>query len=250
MSRRRNLFIFVLLTLSLCCNLLLAIIVSRLGIKTTSEPSQHVCNTSSSEQSEPKSPYAGLERDYKIPFSWITDYSSGNEEAANELWEAISIDTGIIALSSEEITTKDLPQSQPFPWDTDMSIYLVEGYHNLHCLKNIHRSLVEFRNGLNQSRSWPHITHCVDALRQDIMCNADDTPRYSTQSKGKATGIGQYRRCRNWAKLEAWTKQHSSCFKFINETDDDLNNLERFKYCPPGSPYTEKVKQYFGDLVQ
>lgn len=77
---------------------------------------------------------AGLERNIPVPFAWITDYNSGNEKEVNKLWESMSIDKGIIAISIEEAAANNLPKSQPFPWDQDKGIYLVNGFHNLHCL--------------------------------------------------------------------------------------------------------------------
>ena len=39
---------------------------------------------------------------------------------------------------------------------------------------------MEYRLGLPQSRNHHHIIHCLDALRRDVIRNADDIPRYTT----------------------------------------------------------------------
>ena len=88
-----------------------------------------------------------------------------------------------------------------------------------------------------QSLHFTHINHCLDALRQEIMCNADDTPRYSGLDQEMGTGRGQYRMCKDWRKLEEWAKGHSACYKHKRwgETLEGGIPLERFKHCPDGS---------------
>lgn len=69
---------------------------------------------------------------------WNTDYSAENASEAelNRLWDAtIPWESGIIALSNEEATRMDLPDSQPFPWDAKRKkIYIINAHHLLHCV--------------------------------------------------------------------------------------------------------------------
>lgn len=53
-----------------------------------------------------------------------------------------------------------------------------------------------------QSLHFTHINHCLDALRQEIICNADDTPRYSALDQKMGTREGQHRMCKDWGKME------------------------------------------------
>lgn len=109
---------------------------------------------------------------------------------------------------------------------------------------------MEFWQGIPQSRRWEHVIHCVDQLRQEALCNADDTPRYSTSDDIPVSGMGQVRMCRNWEKLEDWAKQYNACYRYINQTADykDFPQIERFIWCPEGSPYTEAVEKVFGHI--
>jgi hypothetical protein len=91
-----------------------------------------------------------------------------------------------------------------------------------------------------------HLAHCLDLLRQDIICHADDTPMYTTVGPVKDTGSGQTRRCRDWSKLEAWALENSACYGFINETQGVTHEIDRFKYCPHGSPFAPGMRKYFG----
>jgi Mycotoxin biosynthesis protein UstYa len=63
----------------------------------------------------------------------------------------------------------------------------------------------------NRTHAVHHINHCYDALRQAIICRADDTPLYVPLDTFFA-GDGQQRRCRNWNTLQEWVIQHTACY--------------------------------------
>ncbi|KAL8923920.1 MAG: hypothetical protein Q9208_004357 [Pyrenodesmia sp. 3 TL-2023] len=192
------------------------------------------------------SKFAKLEFNVPIPFSWHTDYNGKDQARANELWDALGaeIDSGFIAVTDEWAAANDLLEAQRFPWDTSKGIYLVNGQHNLHCLKNIRSAYMEYHTGQNQSKTFPHINHCFDALRQDIMCHADDTPRYTTTTNDPESGVGQVRQCRSWEQLQRWSRERTACFRNIRE-GERIHEMERYKFCPPGSEYLPKVRGYF-----
>lgn len=87
--------------------------------------------------------------------------------------------------------------------------------------KLIHRSKMSIRDTVaklldgdapeNKTHTSQHLSHCYDALRQAIICRADDTPLYVPKQTFFA-GDGQQRRCRSWAKLEDWVIQHTACY--------------------------------------
>lgn len=79
---------------------------------------------------------AGLARKTVVPFSVDTIYSSSNRTIEDEAWNSPSLlpDTGLVALSDEWIRSKELPKAQRFPWDKSKGIYLLNGFHNMHCL--------------------------------------------------------------------------------------------------------------------
>lgn len=112
----------------------------------------------------------------------------------------------------------------------------------------IHLALREYRDGQPQSHTFEHSNHCLDWLRNDIMCRADDTPLYATNSSKSENGIGQYRQCRDWSKLEAWAKEHHACYRYGDFVVEDKkpSQLSRFQYCPDDSPYLPRVREYFG----
>ncbi|KAI4246696.1 MAG: hypothetical protein LQ352_006317, partial [Teloschistes flavicans] len=114
--------------------------------------------------------------------------------------------------------------------------------------KAMRRSFLDLREGQPLGYSWEHNMHCFESLREDILCTADDTPRYTSFDHPGRSGVGQSRLCRDWDQLSAWAREHTSCWRYINGTDPNIDTLLRYRYCPPGSPYTEAIRAVFGDV--
>lgn len=174
-------------------------------------------------------------------------YNSPNETLTNEAWESLTSDHGSIALTKEYAASMGLPPAQSFPWDDSKSIYFINAYHGIHCLKLMRRSLFELRDNLPQSLPLEHTLHCFNALRQDIICAADDTPRKTSFEHPGTIGVGQQRICRSWDQLERWAKERTACWKNINDTES-IDTLLRYRYCPKGSPYYEHIHEIFGNF--
>lgn len=187
---------------------------------------------------EPSSRFAGLQCTREEPYVLVTQYSSDNEKLQDGLWHDINVDNGVVALSDEWAAQHGLRTAQRFPWDRKKGIYILHGFHNLHCLKIIHISLSEYRRGTRQSRSWHHVSHCMDALRRQVLCDADDTPRATERRAEVVSGLLQHRKCRSWEKLEDFAKRHTACYRRPDNPDSEgISKLERFKHCPPDSGY-------------
>ncbi|OJJ04731.1 hypothetical protein ASPVEDRAFT_86114 [Aspergillus versicolor CBS 583.65] len=192
---------------------------------------------------DPASPYAHLHRTREEPYIQITDYASPNNNTLQDaLWDAINIDDGIVALSDIYASKHDLPTAQlRFPWDLTKGVYVLHGFHNLYCVKTIHASLSEFRAGKPQSSSWGHVSYCLDALRRQVLCDADDTPRATERRDDTGGEDRQKRKCRDWDGLVQFARENTACYRQPggggNGGDDGKSVLERFKHCPQGSGY-------------
>ncbi|RYP63327.1 hypothetical protein DL769_006999 [Monosporascus sp. CRB-8-3] len=175
---------------------------------------------------------AGLKRDVPIQIYPLTEYTGKNITVVEELWEKLSGDPGVVALPQHYVKEKRLPHAYRFPWDDDKGVYLLHGFHNLHCLRTLFRYVMYAERGLPQHIALEHALHCLDQLRQDVVCNADDTPRYAGFQDPPGTGAGQVRMCRDWSALERWAREHTACFKHQDEVPGPM--IERFKSCPDG----------------
>ena len=71
-----------------------------------------------------------------VPSSFYQDdvYTSHNRTIANAAWDGVKIDLGLVALSDAFVEEHALLPSQRFPWDASKGIYVINAYHNLHCL--------------------------------------------------------------------------------------------------------------------
>ena len=134
-----------------------------------------------------------------------------------------------------------------------MQVNLEQPWKLTACLqKGIHRIVYDAHHGRPLSRDAGHALHCLDVMREDAMCNADDflmsTPPHIF---GRVGPRGQARVCKNWDGLISWAAQYNACYQHI--TDDEKgfaaghDELERYKNCPPDSPYKAKMKEYFKD---
>lgn len=155
---------------------------------------------------------------------------------AEEEWLRYDADVGQIALDDTFSSSMHLPPTQRWPWNFTKGMYYLQGYHNLHCLYTVRDSLVEFREGRLQSEHPTHVDHCLIELRDDVLCNADDTPRYTGGEFGKESGeVEQTRMCRSWDRLVDWAMERSACYRSPEDPFDGVNELERYKFCPDGS---------------
>ena len=134
------------------------------------------------------------------------------------------------------IDIKGLPDLQPFPCDASKGLYLLNGFHNLHCLvsqpqrqytqmqdtglPNTHKTR---RASINRSamEPWtntdvpasPYNSVPLGALRLEISCQADDIPCWNSNNDKPESPVEQHRQCRDWRKLEGWAQDHHACYR-------------------------------------
>ena len=80
---------------------------------------------------------AGLARQPSYKFPYSTGYGpleATNHTYADEIWEAIDIDPGIVAVPLDWAEEHNLAETQPFPWDQTKGLYVVNAFHSIHCL--------------------------------------------------------------------------------------------------------------------
>lgn len=78
--------------------------------------------------------YAKIARTIPSHFQQDASYTSHNRTIANAVWDEVKIDLGLVALSESFVEEHDLMPAQRFPWDAGKGIYLINAWHNLHCL--------------------------------------------------------------------------------------------------------------------
>ena len=193
-------------------------------------------------------------------------FSSANNTEADKYWDALNTQPIAVALSDEYARVNGLTPAARFPWDDGMGLYYIKGFHDLHCLvratsnsyfrdvhankptkKLVRRSISEYRSSSPQTVPGEHISHCLDALRQTVMCAADDLPMASLPDRPDDTGDGAQMCCRSWDLLESWASapERDACFEVIDEYRPLKSGIERFAFCKQGSRYWDAMSLYF-----
>lgn len=80
----------------------------------------------------------------QVQFHWKTLYSSDNETEAAEAWDAIDPAHGHIAIDHTWAADHGWLASMSVPGDEDKGLYLLESYHQMHCLVRINNVDVLF----------------------------------------------------------------------------------------------------------
>ncbi|OOF96698.1 hypothetical protein ASPCADRAFT_206876 [Aspergillus carbonarius ITEM 5010] len=193
-----------------------------------------------------RSPYSGIAFDTHLPYSHHSEYNSDNKTHADYMWENLDTDHMVIAPTQEWAQSKGLSESWPFPWDSNRSIYFIKVFHQLHCLKIMRKTFHEAWDDQDMSIPPEHIEHCLDSLRQDLMCKADDTPMPSLQLLNGG-GEGQLMQCKNFDQLVAWTQapERNACYKRLTDYKPIVHSVERYAFCPVDSPHFATMTQYF-----
>ncbi|KAI1147054.1 hypothetical protein F4825DRAFT_167328 [Nemania diffusa] len=94
-------------------------------------------------------------------------------------------------------------------------------YHHLHCLNNIRRMIHQDYYGPRMAGakhlegfSKEHSDHCIDTIRQALMCHANTGVytsewNYETRNPSRSLESKSSTTCVNWEGLDAWAKQRA-----------------------------------------
>ncbi|KAG7444782.1 uncharacterized protein BT62DRAFT_951836 [Guyanagaster necrorhizus] len=82
-------------------------------------------------------------------------------------------------------------------------------FHQLHCLHVVRHAL--YSDQFDDPHADPeHVSHCIDAIRQSLMCNADISVNVWQWSQELSAVVGyssQAHSCRNFDKLRDWARE-------------------------------------------
>lgn len=91
-------------------------------------------------------------------------------------------------------------------------------YHQIHCLVSLRSAILDRSHHGEQheeqraraKRDVEHSAHCLNYLRQTIMCNADLTlePEIEEGSQNVGEGLAAVHVCRDWSKVHAFAQRN------------------------------------------
>lgn len=136
LNRKSSSLLLTALVLSLVLNIFF--VVQRVHISEESAPTEQSAYGISRPRLESfisaDTRVAHLAKDFAMAWVSKSPYFGEDEALADRLWSDISIDNGTVALDDAYVAAMGLPTSQRFPWDQEKGLYLLNGFHSLHCL--------------------------------------------------------------------------------------------------------------------
>ncbi|KAJ0163937.1 hypothetical protein CTA2_2087 [Colletotrichum tanaceti] len=161
----------------------------------------------------------------------FTEYEGRPTDKSDQAW------ADLVQLGSTSITEAEKAR---LPFDTTPNVmkqgeYVIglQVFHQLHCLMSLREQVwhpTAFKWDKGEERSWweLHLDHCVEALRESIVCQADTTPlRYmwNEQESLYMLTLPQQYKCKNWDDVWAWASSRNTtgdCPRNKIESDEPM----------------------------
>jgi len=95
-------------------------------------------------------------------------------------------------------------------------VVAISVFHQLHCVNLLRRRIWDAEESIPQSTHplrVPHLDHCLDYLRQVLMCNGDLSPNtfsVAPGGKGYVPSFNESHQCRDFEKIFDWAKKRNN----------------------------------------
>ncbi|KAH7084869.1 hypothetical protein BKA63DRAFT_573901 [Paraphoma chrysanthemicola] len=187
-----------------------------------------------------------------IPFYWNTPWGSRNTTESDALWDSINTAHGHIAVEHKWAAANNVcicgdtvsfvvallifvMRSGLSPWTFPANlgracICSKRTTNYIAWLRILRSSLLSLHRSISPEYPLHHTLHCLDALRQHIMCHADNTPLYG-HGDGMA-GDGQLHQCKDWSALRDFATRNTACFR---DGKPGMTFEDRFGVCDDGT---------------
>jgi hypothetical protein len=154
-------------------------------------------------------------------------------------FSSYNIIDGISKISAEEAQKLSTP-TLAIPGTTDYLVQL-DVFHELHCLNDLRKAFYPDVHGGIEATRWPngtinydheayqHWEHCLDSLRQTIMCHADVAPIPFHVNVPANFGIfprlATTHTCKNFTKIQEWAWEHQAGEWSFNVSKDEAQKI-------------------------
>ncbi|KAK0672606.1 hypothetical protein QBC41DRAFT_299544 [Cercophora samala] len=148
------------------------------------------------------------------------------------------MEVGISSISAAEARPME-NKTLPIPGEQGRYIIQLAVFHQLHCLNIIRKGIyygVDMTN-VDDLFGIEHIDHCIDMLRQSLMCTSDVTPiTFSRKSlREPMQGVAEViHTCRNFPQIQKWAWDRRARDKLDKTTivKDDPLGWGSYTYVP------------------
>ncbi|KAK4499683.1 hypothetical protein PRZ48_010201 [Zasmidium cellare] len=153
----------------------------------------------------------------------VYQHLGGEGSGVDEAWEALGFDYARVTLPSDVGKAAGLDGHARIP-DSEDYIAFIEVLHQLHCLNMVRQGLyfnIDYYKGVGKPPFHAsddflqyHLSHCIETIRQQLMCAADFNMFGYVQVKGQ-TGqkklfpdYATQHVCRNFEEMKEWAIEH------------------------------------------
>ncbi|KZP06292.1 hypothetical protein FIBSPDRAFT_842279 [Athelia psychrophila] len=106
---------------------------------------------------------------------WMTPWHGPPSDAVDDAWEAL-YNFGVSKIPKSD-AAKMLNRTVAIPGDEENYVIALDVFHQLHCLNVIRQALApDYYPMLRINHDFDHVDHCVNSLRESLMCSVDITP--------------------------------------------------------------------------
>ncbi|MCJ1377068.1 hypothetical protein MMC17_000158 [Xylographa soralifera] len=139
-------------------------------------------------------------------------YLSASDELGEDLWEHI-LPAGAGYFKVPYPRRQGLPVSKPVTNSTKSEeVYILSVAHQLHCLGAVRGIVLAHERGDPPKDDHGHARHCLDKVREALMCSADTTtevgyPRLDADGEVVAWDVDDKEvthQCRDWNAIKSW----------------------------------------------
>ncbi|KAL5325839.1 hypothetical protein ACEPPN_006973 [Leptodophora sp. 'Broadleaf-Isolate-01'] len=128
----------------------------------------------------------------------------------DEAWSRLLMNANV-RVSAEDLEKAGV-ESIPLNDGSGKYYAILDVYHQLHCLKYIRHYM--YKDIYDDVQSWTptHVDHCIDSIRQNLMCNADTAMmgfRWVNDSLEPKPNFRGQHECVNWESIEEWASERS-----------------------------------------
>ncbi|KAB8360872.1 hypothetical protein FH972_024606 [Carpinus fangiana] len=186
---------------------------------------------------------------YRKDSYFARPYVEKNHTVSDAAWDAIELGHGVIKFNKDYALEHGLAPTRAWKPNRTEAVYAFSAYHALHCAVSLY-SIIPLMHRLHTDISaeltmamqvlvrkflrdhvrdrkepgkhtWGHAWHCMEVLREEIMCTADGTIQSlpldpNDRSKALLAGHGETRQCADWTYLRDFSVSLPDLFEFLS----------------------------------